>query len=321
MYVLPDIRIFYLLFVYFICYCYIFTVFFRYASYRPANTLDGDIWDGSVLKDLTKLQRLSTAYLGTCSDGAVFRNWLGTSYTPVCAQLFNLHVSVRRTFAGLFLIAVFPPKTKDMFNFLYEFVLNRLQSQSAAFTGFPVEWGDTSETTQMTMKIVNDIQDVKGLPCVMCCKTTGGYVGACPWCKTVGIRDRSKTVYPTAVSFLPTTNLTHKRSSPWGNRGPEVRIAIVLLLLFNEHGCFTDLSDNLSVFLLLYTRFAEKLKQHFVESNYRHQRKKKQKKKQTNNNKTKKTLMKITPMIAMTLLLSKERKQTKETNNNNKKKS
>jgi hypothetical protein len=293
---------FYLISVYFTCFSYILSV--RYASYRPANTLDGDIWDGSVLKDLTKLQRLSTAYLGTCSDGAVFRNWLGTSYTPVCAQLFNLHVSVRRTFAGLFLIAVFPPKTKDMFNFLYEFVLNRLQSQSAAFTGFPVEWGDTSETTQMTMKIVNDIQDVKGLPCVMCCKTTGGYVGACPWCKTVGIRDRTKTVYPTAVSFLPTTNLTHKRSSPWGNRGPEVRIAIVLLLLFNEHGCFTDLSDNLSVFLLLHTRFAEKLKQPFVESNYRHQRKNK---KQTNNNKTKTNLllMKRTPMIcAMTLLLS-----------------
>jgi hypothetical protein len=169
------------------------------------------------------LDRLRVAYLGTCSDSAVFRNWLGTSYTPVCAQLFNMHPAVRRTFGGLFLVAMFPPKTKDMFNFLYEFVLRRLQDQSKAFSGFPVEWGDDKKTTEMTMEIVCDVQDVKGLPCVMCCKTTGGYVGACPWCKTNGIRGQNKTVYPTAVTFLPTTN---QPQTPWKNRGPTVCIVI-----------------------------------------------------------------------------------------------
>jgi hypothetical protein len=113
-----------------------------------------------------------------------------------------------------------------MFNFLYEYVLNRIAEKFNGFTGFPVEWGDTEQKTTMKMKIVNDVQDVKGLPQCMCCKTTGGYVGACPWCKAEGIRDRNKTVYPTAVTFLP-----KEPNVPWGNRGVRVH-KVWLLRLF-----------------------------------------------------------------------------------------
>jgi len=83
-----------------------------------------------------------------------------------------------------------------------------------------VKWGDDDQKqTTMRMKIVNDVQDVKGLPEIMCCKTTGAHVGACPWCKLQGIRDRNKTVYPSAVTFLP------KVVTPlFGARGKKVLI-------------------------------------------------------------------------------------------------
>ncbi len=118
------------------------------------------------------------------------------------------------------MLAVFPPKCKEMFSFLYEFVLNRIEDKFKGFSGFPVKWGDDDQKqTTMRMKIVNDVQDVKGLPEIMCCKTTGAHVGACPWCKLQGIRDRNKTVYPSAVTFLP------KVVTPlFGARGKKVLI-------------------------------------------------------------------------------------------------
>ena len=141
--------------------------------------------------------------LGTCSDSAVFKNWVGANYTPVCGQLFNLPPHVRSSFGGLFLLGVFPKNMKKGFSFYYDYLLNRMQTKFSAFTGFPVEWGDTLDKTNMKLRVVNDVQDIKGLPNICCCKTTGSYVGACPWCKAIGIRGMGKTAYPTAVSFLP----------------------------------------------------------------------------------------------------------------------
>ena len=80
----------------------------------------------------------------------------------------------------------------------------------------------------MDLKIVNDVQDVKGLPLCMCCKTTGSYVGVCPWCKSQGIRDRNKTVYPTAVTFLPKV-----ANSQYGDRGVKVLVCYYVLHFFS----------------------------------------------------------------------------------------
>ena len=141
--------------------------------------------------------------------------------------LHFIFLSIRHTFGGLFLVAVLPPKCKKMFNFLYEYVLKRIATKFNGFTGFPVKWGDDEQKeTIMKLRIVNDVQDVKGLPECCCCKTTGSYVGACPWCKLQGIADRNKAVYPSSVTFLP------KVVTPsYGDRGVKVLICDVPTVL------------------------------------------------------------------------------------------
>ena len=50
------------------------------------------------------------------------------------------------------------------------------------------------------------IEDIMGLPSGMCCKSVGSIIGACPWCKTVGVYQGKKTTYPGAITFLSRTD-------------------------------------------------------------------------------------------------------------------
>lgn len=48
------------------------------------------------------------------------------------------------------------------------------------------------------------LEDVQGLPSGLCNKGVGSLVGACPWCKTTGVRMHGTTKYFGAITHTPT---------------------------------------------------------------------------------------------------------------------
>jgi hypothetical protein len=108
---------------------------------RKPGDYDGDVWDGTLLSNLTEDAKENTLHLGMCSDFCVFRTSTGESVGPVNAMMYNLPPPIRTSFTGLLLMGVIPPKPKSYTTF-YNFILERLDRLGCFEDGFIVD--DTS---------------------------------------------------------------------------------------------------------------------------------------------------------------------------------
>ena len=81
----------------------------RYAANRSDDERDGDVWDGTVLKDEPKATRRVVIYLSGCNDAAVFQSYRQLSFSPWVFECLNFPPHQRHSFSGLFFLALLPP--------------------------------------------------------------------------------------------------------------------------------------------------------------------------------------------------------------------
>ena len=96
------------------------------------------------------------------------------------------------------------PSKSDLtsFNVLYTAILNRMEADNC-FQGFSVYDAFLRKHRIIQVQFCIWIEDLKGLPMVLCCRTTGGKVGVCPWCEVTGISMCGSCRYFTAIMLLP----------------------------------------------------------------------------------------------------------------------
>jgi len=128
---------------------------YRWASTRESNVRDGDVWEGTVLRQVPLLERLTTIFFGWCNDAAVFKRFKEESFSPWVMECFNIAPEHRYTFACLFFVALLPPSVKS-YNSLYGHVFNELIMMDA-FSGFTVEDENGVEST-LKLKIVRKVR-------------------------------------------------------------------------------------------------------------------------------------------------------------------
>ena len=92
------------------------------------ETGDGDIWD-ALLRDKSDHEKLNVVYVMTCTDGTVFRQTTGTSYTPFVGQWLNQQPGHRHSHEGPLLFGLFPPGVKD-YRPLFRFVFDKLKNSN-----------------------------------------------------------------------------------------------------------------------------------------------------------------------------------------------
>ena len=76
--------------------------------------------------------------------------------------------------------------------------------KDGCFRGFEIYDAYLKVSRMYRLEIFFFLEDLKGLPYVLCCKTTGSIKGMCPWCVLEGVSDLCGTCrYFTAVRYLP----------------------------------------------------------------------------------------------------------------------
>ena len=88
--------------------------------------------------------------------------------------------------------------TQFFFNMM-DFVLSRM-SPLFGEEGFEVFDANQDMVRRIKLKIIVTIEDGKGCPRVVGCKSDNAYYGACPFCKIVGRRYGTHQYYPMLVS-------------------------------------------------------------------------------------------------------------------------
>lgn len=157
----------------------------------------GDVWSGTKLRDTTVEERGNTLYLAICCDATEFQK---DSWTPVIVKILNLHPEIRINKDAMITLAVLPGKiqkrgTRDMgrvdvdsvkhFYKMMDFVLLKNEHMFAD-TGFEVYDAHLGQLRRIYLKIVITIEDGKGCPRVVGCKSDNAYNGACPFCNITG---------------------------------------------------------------------------------------------------------------------------------------
>ena len=89
--------------------------------------------------------------------------------------------------------------TKFFYNMM-DFVLSRVDYMFHE-NGFEVYDAHQGITRRLKLKIVVTIEDGKGCPRVIGCKSDNAYYGACPFCKIIGIRYGTHQYYPMLVQY------------------------------------------------------------------------------------------------------------------------
>lgn len=163
----------------------------------------GDIWLAPALKSKSEEERMSTGFISWTADAAPFQK--NNSCSPVVGILFNMCPTMRFTPGGLLTLAFFPKKTKktnmqvqcvdhvavvptrySVFSiyFLDSFfsnlflqvlnmaVLNRMK-HDGCFSGFDVYDAFQQRRRMYRLEIALYLEDLKGLPNTLCCRTTG----------------------------------------------------------------------------------------------------------------------------------------------------
>jgi hypothetical protein len=101
------------------------------------------------------------------------------------------------------MLALIPPKTeKTNINVLFKAILKRM-AIDGCFDGFQIYDAFLKKTRTYRIEFINFLEDLKGLPSVLCCSTTGTNVGVCPWCTIVGVHLSGSCRYFTAILMLP----------------------------------------------------------------------------------------------------------------------
>jgi hypothetical protein len=88
---------------------------YRYASERDEGKnadKDGDVWEGSVLRNEPKEKRRRILYFSWCNDAAIFQSYRMLSFSPWVMECLNLPPNQRHSFSGLFFLALLPPNVR-----------------------------------------------------------------------------------------------------------------------------------------------------------------------------------------------------------------
>lgn len=126
----------------------------RWASTRPDDTRDGDVWDGTQLRNVPRSERRTTMYFGWCNDASVFKKFKEENRSPWMMECFNVPPQHRYTFACLFFVALLPPSVKS-YNVLYAHVLDEMINKGA-FSGFTAE-DEKGNVTTLKIKLVRKV--------------------------------------------------------------------------------------------------------------------------------------------------------------------
>lgn len=150
---------------------------------------------------------------GFSSDGCVFQSWKKRTYTPNVIQMLNLPPSVRTSFGGMVMLAVFPPKVKN-YKLFYNTVLehNRqlwLKTATGPGKGLLLYDSHLKCTSRWYLRICWIVEDSRGLPNPTGSKQAPAITGACPLCCIRGSRlstsgdnsNKATTYYPGAVCY------------------------------------------------------------------------------------------------------------------------
>jgi hypothetical protein len=132
---------------------------------------DGDVWDGTLLKQWTEDMMLKIIPLAFSSDASVLQVWKQLSFTPCVGQLLSFPPHLRQSSLGYILMAVLPPKVKD-FNALYGAMLN-FQRIKGVFPELEEEADPCKDSVATSAEVtINDTSPMNGPPVVRkvrCC--------------------------------------------------------------------------------------------------------------------------------------------------------
>jgi hypothetical protein len=103
-------------------------------------------------------------------------------------QYLNMDPCGRSTPGGIILMALLPPNAKsEKIHTFYTAVLDRMKFEGA-FSGFDIYDAHEKQNRRYCIDLAWLLEDLKGLPNGLGCKTTGSLVGADPWTDLRGIK-------------------------------------------------------------------------------------------------------------------------------------
>jgi hypothetical protein len=134
-------------------------------------------------------------------DAAPF---MGLSLSPITSMILNMCPERRFTPSGMLMLALLPPHKagKTSMKVLYTTILKRM-AYDGCFVDFDVYDAYHKIHTTKRIEFHLFIEDLKGLPYLLSCRTTGAVSGACPWCEVVGFKLAGAARYFTAITLLP----------------------------------------------------------------------------------------------------------------------
>ena len=137
-------------------------------------------------------------------DAAPF---MGLSLSPVTSMILNMAPQHRFTPGGMLMLGLLPPHKagKTSMKVLYTAILKRMEFDGC-FVDFEVYDAYQGRTMTKRVEFHLFLEDLKGLPYLLYCRTTGGANGACPWCEVCGYSCAGAARYFTAIMCLPTTH-------------------------------------------------------------------------------------------------------------------
>jgi hypothetical protein len=131
---------------------------------------------------------------------------MGSSLSPIASMILNLCPTKRFTPGGMLCLGLLPTKSAlTDTNVLFTAILKRME-QDGCFRGFIVHDAFQEKERPVRIEFALFIEDLKGLPMLLCCRTGPCKVGGCPWCEHIGISMAASARYFTAIVLLPTND-------------------------------------------------------------------------------------------------------------------
>ena len=170
------------------------------AARRYGKWTNGDVWYAHKFAGLSPKDMIDTAYISWTGDATEV---LGSSVSPITSMIFNLCPTKRYRPEGMLLLGMLPSKTtKSNIIVWYDAILKRMQADGC-FDGFEIYDAFLKKKRMYRIALHLFLEDLKGLPFVLCCSTTGTHVGVCPWCKVQGLYLMGADRYFTGILMLP----------------------------------------------------------------------------------------------------------------------
>ena len=143
---------------------------------------------------------LNIAYITWTGDAT---DIMGQSCSPITSMVMNSSPAKRYRPGGMLMLGMLPPKKKETnMSVLYDAILARMAADGC-FTGFKIYDAFLKKYRTYRVTFALFIEDLKGLPYVLCCAGDGTHHGACPWCEVIGVYLSGCDRYFTAIFFLP----------------------------------------------------------------------------------------------------------------------